>query len=80
MLDRVALNRHKAYADLVIDYIPEDDPAWLDALEVTASSASIRLRLRLHMDELNVLAVALDTAMTGGEGELYYRATTGVAS
>lgn len=73
MLDRVTLNREQAYADLVIDYIPEVDPAWLDALAVTASAGSIRLRLRLHMNELEVLAVALDSAMTGGQGELYYR-------
>jgi hypothetical protein len=42
-------------------------------IEVTAKAASIRVRLRLHMDELEVLAVALDGAVTGGDGELYFR-------
>jgi hypothetical protein len=42
-------------------------------IEVSAKAASIRVRLRLHIDELEVLAVALDTAVTGGEGELYFR-------
>jgi hypothetical protein len=27
----------------------------------------------VHMDELEVLAVALDSAVTGGDGELYLR-------
>jgi hypothetical protein len=27
----------------------------------------------MHPDELEVLAVALDTAVTGGDGELYFR-------
>ena len=77
MLNRVALDREQAHADLVIDYVPEADPAWQDALELSASANSIRLRLRLHMDELEVLAVALDSAMTGGQGELYFRPDSG---
>ena len=80
MLDRVAVNRDKEeFADLVIDYVPEDDPSWRDALEVTARPGAIRLRLRLHVDELDVLAVALDAAMTGGDGELYYRNSPAVS-
>jgi hypothetical protein len=27
----------------------------------------------VHIDKLEVLAVALDSAMTGGEGELFFR-------
>jgi hypothetical protein len=42
-------------------------------IEVSARAASIRVRLRLHIDEVEVLAIALDSAVTGGEGELYYR-------
>jgi hypothetical protein len=77
MLDRVAVNRDKEeFVDLLIDYVPENDPAWRDALELTARPGAIRLRLRLHADELNVLAVALDAAMTGGDGELYYRGSS----
>ena len=34
---------------------------------------SIRVRLRLHADEVEDLAVALDSAVTGGTGELYFR-------
>jgi hypothetical protein len=42
-------------------------------IEVSAASKSVRVRLRLHPDELEVLAVALDAAFTGGDGELYFR-------
>jgi hypothetical protein len=73
MLNRVALDRGETSADVVIDFIPDVDPDWPDLVEVNARAASIRVRLRLHMEELEVLAVALDSALTGGEGELYFR-------
>jgi hypothetical protein len=73
MLNRVALDRGKTSADIVIDFVPDVDPDWPDLVEVNARAASIRVRLRLHMDEIEVLAVALDSALTGGEGELYFR-------
>src|SRR3954449_11574827 len=73
MLNRVALNREQTYADVVIDFLPDADPSWPDLLEVSAKAASTRVRLRLHTDEIEILAVALDTAVTGGEGELYFR-------
>ena len=73
MLKRVALERGETSADVVIDFIPDDDPDWPDLVELNARAASIRVRLRLHMNEIEVLAVALDSAVTGGEGELYFR-------
>jgi hypothetical protein len=73
MLNRVALDREQEFADVVLDFVPDVDTSWPDLIEVTAKAASIRMRLRLHMDELEVLAVALDGAVTGGEGELYFR-------
>jgi len=73
MLNRVALDRGQEFADVVLDFVPDADTSWPDLIDVTAKSASIRVRLRLHMDELEVLAVALDGAVTGGEGELYFR-------
>jgi hypothetical protein len=42
-------------------------------IELSAGSTSVRVRLRLHPDELEVLAVAFDTAFTGGDGELYFQ-------
>ena len=57
----------------MIEFIPDVDPDWPDLVEVNASAASIRVRLRLHKDEIEVLAVALDSAVTGGDGELYFR-------
>jgi hypothetical protein len=73
MLNRVALDREKQYADVVLDFVPDVDTNLPDLVEVSARAASTRVRLRLHMDELEVLAVALDTAVTGGEGELYFQ-------
>jgi hypothetical protein len=78
MLNRVALNREQTYADVVIDFLPDADPGWPDLVEVSAKAASTRVRLRLHKDEIEVLAVALDTAVTGGEGELYFRPKDGL--
>jgi hypothetical protein len=72
MLNRVALERSETGADVVIDFVPDVDPDWPDLVEVTARAASIRVRLRLHVNEIEVLAVALDSAVTGGEGELYF--------
>jgi hypothetical protein len=73
MLNRVALDRERGFADVVVDFVPDLDTDWPDLIEVSARAASIRVRLRLHMDELEVLAVALDSAVTGGDGELYFR-------
>ncbi|MFL5952795.1 MAG: hypothetical protein ACJ76I_01630 [Gaiellaceae bacterium] len=73
MLNRVALDRQKTFFDIVIDFEPDSDPAWPDLVEVSARSGSTRVRLRVHQDELEVLAVALDNGVTGGDGELYFR-------
>jgi hypothetical protein len=73
MLNRVALDQAEKFADVVLDFVPDVDTSWPDLIEVSAKAASIRVRLRLHTDEIEVLAVALDTAVTGGEGELYFR-------
>ena len=73
MLNRVALERGETSADVVIDFVPDIDSEWPDLVEVNARAASIRVRLRLHLNEIEVLAVALDSAVTGGEGELYFR-------
>lgn len=72
-VNRVVLDREQTFADVVLDFVPDVDGSWPDLIEVSAKAASIRVRLRLHIDELEVLAVALDTAVTGGEGELYFR-------
>jgi len=77
VLNRVALDREQKFADVVLDFVPDVDTSWPDLVEVSAKAASIRVRLRLHMDELEVLAVALDTAVTGGEGELYFQPRDG---
>ena len=73
MLNRVGLERGETSADVVIDFVPDVDPDWPDLVEVNARAASIRVRLRLHVAEIEVLAAALDSAVTGGEGELYFR-------
>jgi hypothetical protein len=73
MLNRVSLDREQTFADVVLDFVPDVDTSWPDLIEVSAKAVSIRVRLRLHKDEVEVLAVALDTAVTGGEGELYFR-------
>jgi hypothetical protein len=73
MLNRVGLERNKDYADVLLDFVPDLEGDWPDLLEVSAASKSVRARLRLQLDELEVLAVALDNAATGGDGELYFR-------
>jgi hypothetical protein len=73
MLNRVAIERNPDYVDALLDFVPDSDGDWPDMIEVSAASKSVRVRLRLHPDELEVLAVALDTAFTGGDGELYFR-------
>jgi len=60
-------------ADVVIDFLPdgrsEFGRTWSRSVQ---KAASTRVLLRLHRDEIEVLAVALDTAVTGGDGELYF--------
>jgi len=73
MLNRVSLDRAKEFADVVIDFVPDSDPGWPDVVEIAARSSGTRVRLRLHLHELEVLAVALDGAVTGSDGELYFR-------
>ncbi|HEV7640769.1 MAG TPA: hypothetical protein VGO39_07890 [Gaiellaceae bacterium] len=73
MLNRVATERKPEYVDAVLDFVPDLEGDWPDMIEVSAASRSVRVRLRLHPDELEVLAVALDSAFTGGDGELYFR-------
>jgi hypothetical protein len=73
MLNRVATERKREYVDALLDFVPDLEGDWPDMIEVSAGSRSVRVRLRLHPDELEVLAVALDTAFTGGDGELYFQ-------
>jgi hypothetical protein len=73
VIDRVSLEREKEYADILLEFSPDEDPEWPDLVEVTARSASTHVRVRVRIDELDVLAVALDSAVTGGSGELYFR-------
>lgn len=73
MLNRVALERRNDYTDVLLDFVPDLEGNWPDKIEVTAETRSVQVRLRMHLDELEVLAVALDSAVTGGDGELYFR-------
>ena len=73
MLNRVALERREKFADIVLDFVRDPGVAWPELIEVSATSDSTRVRLRVHVDEIEVLAVALDSAFTGGDGELYFR-------
>jgi hypothetical protein len=73
VLNRVSLEREKEYADILLGFGPDDDPNWPELVEVTARSSWTQVRLRVHIDELDLLAVALDNAVTGGTGELYFR-------
>lgn len=73
MLDRVSLEREKEYADILLRFSPDDDPNWPNLVEVTARRSSTYVRLRVRIDELDLLAVALDNAVTGGSGDLYFR-------
>jgi hypothetical protein len=73
MLNRIALERKTHYADVLLDFVPDREGNWPDIVEVTAESKSVHVRLRMHLDELEMLAVALDNAVTGGDGELYFR-------
>jgi hypothetical protein len=49
MLNRVALDRDKNYADVVADFVPDVDTSWPDLIEISARASSIRVRLGLHM-------------------------------
>jgi hypothetical protein len=73
MLNRVALERKNDYADILLDFVPDLEGHWPDKIEISAENRSVQVRLRVHLDELEVLAVALDNAVTGGDGELYFR-------
>jgi hypothetical protein len=73
MLNRIALERQKTYADILIDFVPDADDGRPDLVEVSARTGSVQVRLRVDLDELELLAVALDNAVTGGDGELYFR-------
>jgi hypothetical protein len=73
MLNRVALERGQKFSDVVLDFVPDVDTSWPDLIEVSAKAASIRVRLRLHAEEIEVVAIAFDSAITGGDGDLYYR-------
>ena len=75
MLNRVALDREKAFTDVVLDFVPDRTGPWPDLVEVAAGTTSTRVRLRAQLDELEVLAVALDGAVRGGSGEVYFRPT-----
>jgi hypothetical protein len=79
MLNRVGLERKRDYADVMLDFVPDLEGDWPDMIEVSAESRSVRVRLRVHLDELEVLAVALDNAVTGGDGELFFRPKTAAA-
>jgi hypothetical protein len=75
MLNRVAVDREKKFVDIVIDFVPDPTVEWPELVEVSATSTSTRARLRVTFDELEALAVALDSAVTGGEGELFFKLT-----
>jgi hypothetical protein len=73
VLNRVAVERHSSFVDLLADFEADANPNWPDLVELTAKSGALRIRLRVSPDELEVLAVALDDASTGGDGELFFR-------
>lgn len=73
MVNRVAVEREERFADVLIDFVRDEDTQWPDLIEVTADKETTRVRLRVHPEEVEVLAVALDSAATGGDGELYFR-------
>jgi hypothetical protein len=64
----------------LLDFNAEVEGNWPDMIEVSAASTSVHVRLRLHKDELEVLAVAFDAAFTGGDGELYLRPETAASA
>jgi hypothetical protein len=76
MLHRVVLEREKRFADIVLEFVSDTNVDWPDLIEVSATSELTRVRLRVHEAELETLAVALDSAYTGGDGELYFRGPT----
>jgi hypothetical protein len=73
MLHRVVLEREKRFADIVLEFVSDTNVDWPDLIEVSSTSELTRVRLRVHEAELETLAVALDSAYTGGDGELYFR-------
>jgi hypothetical protein len=75
MLNPGALKRPRGQevAEIMLDFIPGPKPAWPDAIEVSAATNWTRVSIRLHVDELEVLAVALDSAVAGADGELSFR-------
>jgi hypothetical protein len=77
MLNRVAVERAESFVDLVLDFTWERSGDWPDLVEISAKSDATSVRLRVHEAELETLAVALDSAYTGGTGELYFRGSSG---
>jgi hypothetical protein len=73
MLQRVAVEREAGFVDVLVDFVSDLDPSWPDLIEARAAGTSIRVRLRMHPGEIETLAVALDGAVTGSDGELYFR-------
>jgi hypothetical protein len=73
VLNRIAVERRDEFVDIVLDFVPDPKVAWPELIEVSATSNATRVRLRVPREELEVLAVAFDSAYTGGDGELYFR-------
>jgi hypothetical protein len=75
MLNRVALERDTkhTFADVILEFVADSNVEWPDLVELTAMSDGTRVRLRVHEWELETLAAALDSAFTGGDGELFFR-------
>jgi hypothetical protein len=73
MLHRIALERQGGFADVVIDFVPDTNVDWPELIELTTTNESTRVRLRLSVEELEPLAIAFDSAFTGGDGELFFR-------
>jgi hypothetical protein len=73
MLNRVAIDRQADHVDALLDFVPDPEGHSPDMLGVTATGDALVVRLRLRADELEVLAVAFDNAVTGADGELYFR-------
>jgi len=77
MLKRVAIDRAEKTGDVLLEFVPDSEGSRPDLIEVSADGGLIRVRLRMRLDELDVLAVALDAAETGGSGELYFEPKAG---
>jgi hypothetical protein len=76
-LNRVALDREQRFADIVVDFVPDLDINWPDFDRCQRESCLDPRTAPSAHGRARAAGSRLDSAITGGEGELYFRPIAG---